>query len=91
MLISPHQRPRRFPTVVPLSGVELISQFPLYPYRIKDQGLEPSNLKIQDLNVSFCQSVVRVLTRFTPSFWPLSEYVRVNNANVEKESITVNN
>ena len=39
--------------------------------------------------MSFCQSVVRVLTWFTPYFWPLSEYVRVNNANAKKEIITV--
>jgi len=43
------------------------------------------------MNVSFCQSVVRVLTWFTHYFWPLSEYVRVNNANVKKESITISN
>ena len=62
------------------NGVVFSLLFPLYAYRIKDQGLEPSNLKIQDLNVSFCQSVVRVLTRFNPYFGPLSDYDRVKES-----------
>ena len=52
------------------NGVVFSLLFPLYAYRIKDQGLEPSNLKIQDLNVSFCQSINFVY----PYFGFLSEF-----------------
>ena len=45
---KPPPTPAPFPPVVPLSGVEFSIQNPLFANRIKDQGLEPSNLKIQD-------------------------------------------
>ena len=69
-------------------GLALAMGFAEERYEVLSAGLGemPEN---QDLNVSFCQSVVRVLTRFNPYFGPLSDYDRVNNANLGKESIGI--